>query len=212
MLALPLDSYAELPQAELELAAAEAGLSVDKFLALVQKAKQGTEVQAAKKDEEAQMVRKLALVPGHARDIVRKMDASIDQLNLADALETEAYSLLEKGAPGHDVYKKFLESQIIYTRDQLFKLCQKHTWQSVFEVLKEEKKAEAHRGGNVSELREAMMESVRIVENETRAHVYVSGREHMNVTGPAEVYDVNTPMNYRRNPRPRRYNDELDHD
>jgi len=210
-LSLPLETYAKMDPAEFDRIAADAGVPSEKLRQMLQKAADGAKRQGEKEDADVQFNRKWAFVPGHLRQQVSKMQATIDELNDADKKETEAYALIDANGTRDAVYDKFLESQLILTKHRLSELARKHPWQDEFGVLEEEKTEESQRRENVPEYARAIRDSFVRVRNELigSGNEYASKREP-DVYGPAEVYDVNIPLNFPRNPRPRRSNDELE--
>jgi hypothetical protein len=200
---------------ELRPVAAEAGVTVAKLREILARARKRYETDVATKkaarEADERMQKRLCYVPSHMRKAVLGMQATIDLLNKADQLETEAYRLIEDDPSSSAAYDKFHESQLILTRHRLFEIIHKGVVSVVLKTLESEKMEEARRRDNVPQYGRAIREGYFAVKKELEAHAYRPRRATPHTWGPGEVYSTEMALNLPHNPRPRRYNDEMEH-
>lgn len=158
---------------------------------------------------EAGLIRQFRHVPRYLRPHMEAFKATPEKLEEAENLETEALELFDKGPELKKIAEElYLEVQKIRLSDRFYELCKDPKikyplWRAVFNIREEDER----RRKNSPFSREALNKAERELSDMISTY---EQKSRQGSTGSAEKFEVNLPLNFPRNPRPRRSNDELE--
>ncbi len=209
----PLDELEKLPEKQFQQAANEAGVTAEKFREILARTRATYQACEAKKaaiaKAEAELNGKFRFIEYRLRVILARMDLTPERRLVSEQLKQKAYNLLEQQGEGREPTNRFMESTLIMYEGRLFTLCQSRSLQEALEVLFGECKTQVVNLSNIPSFGEACYRAYRAVKKQLRGDRGSSNG--LPIEGPALVYSVNIGLNFPAHPRPRRYNDELEH-
>jgi hypothetical protein len=193
--------------------AAEAGVTADKLREILARTRTTyqacEEKKAAIAKAEAELNTKFRLVEYRLRVILDRMNLTPERELASERLEREAYDLLERQGEGGVSANKLVESKLIAYEGRLFILCQSQPLSTALDVLLGECRTQAENLKNIPSFSKACHQAFRAVTKQLRGDRGDSNG--LPIEGPALAYSVNVGLNFPFHPRPRRYNDELEH-
>ena len=209
----PLEELEGLPEDQFNRAAEEARVSPEKLREILARTRQRYIECEAKKvaiaKAEAVLAEKFRTVPLRLRRTIELMQLTPELEIAADRLEREAYDLLDRNVEGRETSQKFFEARLVIYRGRLHEFCTAKSLSDALRELSEVCSEDRDRLRNVPKFREAAYRALERIRKELAGdHGESNG---LPIDGPALAYSVNVGLNFPFHPRPRRYNDSLDH-